>query len=371
MTELSQTRPDPIPAPRSEPRLPLDFLPYDGIRAISPRTWDTMVDAPTVHRVGMCFTGARDRKTAIMASLASGLVVRQLESLFGGGSVVGLSDRQLLDRFTAQRDVAAEAAFTALVRRHGPMVLRVCGELLGDRHHAEDAFQAVFLILARKARAIRDPDLLGNWLYGVALRTSRCAKLRLAQRCRNEEAGSLVHVSSRVAVASAEQSFLAGEQAEMLQNEIGRLPRAFRLPVVLCYFEGLTVHEAARRLRCSHGTIRSRLARARDKLRRGLTRRGVILPATALAAALPPRSASASVTSHLCETTARAAIAFAAGRFAAHPASALALEVLKSMLLYKLKFLGLTTIRAARCGPWSPCSAQRRRSPLRFPGDRR
>src|ERR1017187_4359903 len=153
-----------------------------------------------------------------MASLASCSVVRQIGSLFEGSSVAGLSDRQLLDRFTAQRDSVAEAAFAALVVRHGPMVLGVCSELLVDRHHAEDAFQAVFLILAQKARSIRDPDLLGNWLYGVALRTSRCAKIRLARRCTNEEGGSMLHASSSIAVPSAEQSVLAREQAELLHD---------------------------------------------------------------------------------------------------------------------------------------------------------
>ena len=107
--------------------------------------------------------------------MATGSVARQLGTLFECGSVAGLSDRQLIERFTAGRDAAGEAAFAALVARHGPMVLGVCRQLLGDRHHAEDAFQAVFLVLARKARSIRDPDLLGNWLYGVALRTARCA----------------------------------------------------------------------------------------------------------------------------------------------------------------------------------------------------
>ena len=253
-----------------------------------------------------------------MASLASGSVVRQIGSLFDGSSVAGLSDRQLLDRFTAQRDAVGEAAFAALVVRHGPMVLGVCRQLLGDRHHAEDAFQAVFLVLAQKARSIRDPDLLGNWLYGVAAsHVSRAPGSGSPAVSKNEEAGSMRNVSSSVAVPSAEQSVLAREQAELLHDEIERLPRAFRLPVVLCYLEGLTVHEAARRLRCSHGTVRSRMARAREKLRRALTRRGVVLPAAALAAALAPRSASASVSSHLCETTTRAAIQFAAGQSAA------------------------------------------------------
>ena len=121
-------------------------------------------------------------------STATGSVVRQLESLFEGGSVAGLSDRQLLERYTAGgRDPAGEAAFAALVGRHGPMVLGVCRQLLGDAQHAEDAFQAVFLVLARKARSIRDPDLLGNWLYGVAIRTARCAKQQIARRRKREE----------------------------------------------------------------------------------------------------------------------------------------------------------------------------------------
>ncbi len=218
-----------------------------------------------------------------MAHAAAGSIVRQIESLFEGGSVAGLTDRQLLERFTARRDAAGEAAFAALVTRHGPMVLDVCRQLLGDRHHAEDAFQAVFLVLARKARSIRDPDLLGTWLYGVALRTARKARARLDRRRRHEESDAMRRPSSgsrRVVeptVQPAEESAIAREQAEVLHDEIDRLPRPFRLPVVLCYFEGLTLDEAARRLRCPAGTLRSRLARAREKLRRGLTRRGVVL----------------------------------------------------------------------------------------------
>ncbi len=106
-----------------------------------------------------------------MASVASPSLVRQFEILFDGGCAAGLSDRQLLGRFTARSEPADQAAFAAIVARHGPMVLAICRQLLGDHHHAEDAFQAVFLVLARRAGSIRDPDLLGTWLYGVALRT--------------------------------------------------------------------------------------------------------------------------------------------------------------------------------------------------------
>ena len=273
-----------------------------------------------------------------MSTIVSGSVVRQIEALFEGRSVAGLSDRQLLDRFSAHRDAAAESAFAALVLRHGPLVLGVCTELLHDRQHAEDAFQAVFLILAQKAHSIRDADLLGNWLYGVALRTCRHARHQLDRRRKNEEEAALMsNAASRVGAPSVEEVFLSVEQADLLHSEIERLPRAFRLPVVLCYLEGLTVHEAARRLRCSHGTLRSRMARAREKLKRALTRRGVVLPAAGIAAALSTRYASASVSSHLCEMTARAAIRFVAGQSAAPLAAALAQEVLRSFLATRLK----------------------------------
>jgi RNA polymerase sigma factor (sigma-70 family) len=286
--------------------------------------------------------------------MASGSVVQRIESLFEGASVAGLSDRQLLERFNGRRDATGEAAFAALVTRHGPMVLRVCRQLLGDVHHAEDAFQAVFLVLARKAGSIQDPDLLGNWLYGVALRTAKKAKVRLARRRKNEEGGSMRHpgLGSHTAlermVQPVGQPTLAREDVEALHDEIARLPGSFRVPVILCYFEGLTLDEAARQLRWPSGTVHSRLARARDKLRRGLTRRGVELPAAVLATALSPRSASAHISSSLCDATTKAAIQFAAGRAVRQVASAsaatLAQEVIRSMFFTKLNFTVLTLI---------------------------
>ncbi len=277
-----------------------------------------------------------------MARTMTPAVVRQIGSLFDGGSVAGLSDRQLVERFADRRDPAGEAAFAALITRHGPMVLGICRRLLGDLHLAEDAFQAVFLVLARKAGSIQNPDLLGNWLYGVAIRTSRKARVRRARRRKGEEDRAMCH-SSRDSTVSAEKLLLAREQAAALHDEIDRLPGAFRLPVVLCYFEGLTLDEAARRLRCPAGTLRSRLARAREKLRRGLTRRGVLLPATALAAFVDSRSTSASVSSPLCDITTRAAVHFTAGQAAAPVAAALAQEVLRLMLFHKLK-ITVTTL---------------------------
>ena len=254
-----------------------------------------------------------------MANVATS-VARQIESLYDGGSVAGLTDRQLVDRFITRRDAAGEAAFAALVDRHGPMVLGVCRQLLVDRHHAEDAFQAVFLVLARRARYVRDPDLLSSWLYGIALRTARKARARLARQRRNDEARAMKDSEASTTVL-ADQATIDREQAETLHDEIDRLPRSFRVPVVLCYFEGLSLDQAAQRLRCPAGTIHSRLARARDRLRRSLTRRGVSLPAATLAVALSPRSARASVSSSLCEITTRAAIRYLAGQAAGPPPS--------------------------------------------------
>jgi RNA polymerase sigma factor (sigma-70 family) len=293
-----------------------------------------------------------------MANVALGSVARQLGSLFEGGSVAGLSDRELLERFTAGRDSVDEAAFAAMVSRHGPMVLGVCRQLLGDRHHAEDAFQAVFLVLARRARSIRDPDLLGTWLHGVARRTARTSRGRIARRRRTDEEGAARPLPGGASIA-ADRALLEREQAEALHREIDRLPGDFRVPVVLCYFEGLTLDEAAHRLRWAPGTLRSRLARAREKLRRGLTRRGFALSTTALVAALSPRSAPASISPLLCDNTTRAALRFAAGQASGAAISghawALAQEVLSTMLWHKLRLAAvslLLLVFVATSGGW-------------------
>jgi RNA polymerase sigma factor (sigma-70 family) len=278
-----------------------------------------------------------------MAHVATGSVVRQIGSLFEGGSVSGLSDRQLLDRFGARRDAAGEAAFAAIVARHGPMVLHVCRQLLGDYQHAEDTFQAVFLVLARRAPSIRDPDLLSHWLYGVTVRAARKAKVRMARQHKNERNHALRGASPESGVP-ADRSAIEREQAELLHDEIERLPRDFQLPIVLCYFEGLPLDEAARRLQWREGTLRSRLARARDKLRRGLTRRGIVLPAVALAAVLDTRVGSAAISSPLRDLTTRAALDFADKPAAVGTASALAKELLRSMLVHKLKLTALTLL---------------------------
>ncbi len=285
-----------------------------------------------------------------MTRAETGSVIRQIESLFDGGSIAGLSDGQLLERFNTRRDSSRESAFAALVTRHGPMVLRVCRQVLGERHHAEDAFQAVFLVLARKAVSLRDPDLLGAWLYGVAIRTARKAHARHARLRRIEESDSMngPSLGSSVLVVStdtsAEDVAIAREEALALHDEIDRLPKSFRLPVVLCYFEDLGLDEAARRLGWPAGTVRSRLARAREKLRHGLNRRGVVLPGGAMVAILSSRSTGACVGSALCDGTTKAAIRFAAGEAVAPSLAVLAHDVLKSMLANKLVITALSVL---------------------------
>ena len=252
---------------------------------------------------------------------------RQLRMLLECGTVVGLSDGQLLELFAARRD---ETAFTALVERHGPMVRRVCGEVLGNHHDAEDAFQATFLVLARQVGSIRRRDSLASWLYGVALRVSACARSAAARRRQHERNWG--------ALRSAQ----LGDEAEsredlgpLLHAEIGRLAERFRAPVVLCYLEGRTCEEAARLLRCPVGTIKSRLATARQRLRHRLER----LEPVGLAGSSEQdqdMTRLAAVPAGLVEATVRAATHGASGGMIPVAVARLAEGVLKAMFLNRL-----------------------------------
>ena len=167
---------------------------------------------------------------------------RQLERLFEVGTVGGLSDAELLERFAAVDDEAAGAAFEAIVERHGPMVLRVCRMVLRDAHAAEDAFQATFLVLARRARTLGERELLGNWLYGVAARTARKARIAAARRVARDRVAAGRRPEAIVEPASDER---ADELGRVLHEEIDRLPGSYRAAVVACYLEGLTQAQAA------------------------------------------------------------------------------------------------------------------------------
>ena len=251
-----------------------------------------------------------------------GEVVRQVGRLLGGGSVAALGEDRLLERFAAEGD---GAAFEALVARHGPMVLGTCRRMLGDGHDVEDAFQATFLVLARRAGTIRDADRLGPWLHGVARRVARRARAQSARRRSVEGPGG-----EDRAIAATDGSVEAAELRAALDEELGRLPEKYRAPLVLCYLEGLTHDEAAGRLRWPVGTVRSRLAGGRDRLRGRLARRG--LSPTAAPAALPILH----IPTPLMTTTVR--LATMAGTPSAHVA-ALAKGAMIAMMISKLKLI--------------------------------
>jgi RNA polymerase sigma factor (sigma-70 family) len=184
------------------------------------------------------------------------------------------SDRQLLKQFVRRHD---QSAFAALLRRHGPMVLGVCRRVLHHEQDAEDAFQATFLVLAKRAHGLGRPERLANWLYGVAYRTAQHAQARAARRCQHErEAASM-------AAAKNEPEAFDQELCRLLEEELHRLPEKYRAPLVLCYLEGKTNEEAARLLGWPVGSMYFRLARGRELLRERLTGRLRELPA-----ALPP-----------------------------------------------------------------------------------
>jgi RNA polymerase sigma factor (sigma-70 family) len=266
-------------------------------------------------------------------------VLRQLRTLYRCGVVGPLNDEQLLDRFAARRDETAEEAFAELVHRHGPMVLGVCRRILGDAHEAEDAFQATFLVLARKAGSVLRREKVANWLYGVAVRTAKEARGRAARRRTREE-----RVSTPVYVDPPDDE-CPDELRAILDGELARLPARYRGPVVLCELEGLSRPEAARRLDIPEGTLSSRLARAKAQLRERLARRGVTVPAVVLSTALLREARAVSLPISLIEATVEAATHVAAGASATAVLSAsvasLSEGVLKAMLFAKLKGVAL------------------------------
>ncbi len=269
-----------------------------------------------------------------MASISTGAVLRQLQALFDRGSIGGLGDGQLLDRFAVHRD---EDAFAALVERHGPMVLRLCRQVIGDEHEAQDAAQAVFLVLARRAGSIRRQDSIASWLYRVARRIAIRARVMAARRreieWRKAQMDTQASCDDRPSVPQTE-----------LYEELDRLAERYRTPLVLCYLEGLTHEQAAQQLRCPVRTVETRLLRGRARLRERLIRRGVV-PSAVLAGAA--RSTPAALPAAWTTATVRAGIAFHASHAAAvgmvsAQAVALAEGVLRVMILKKLGLVAVS-----------------------------
>jgi RNA polymerase sigma factor (sigma-70 family) len=258
-----------------------------------------------------------------------GIVVGHIHRLVEPGNLDELTDGQLLERFVGGRE---EPAFTTLVRRHGPMVLGVCRRVLHaapGAADAEDSFQATFLVLFRRARALNRQGPLANWLYTVAYHVALKAKADAARCQRRERQAAQMPRAS----AHAEEGWQ--DPQGVLDEELSRLPERYRAPILLCYVEGKTNEEAGRLLGCPTGTIKGRLARARELLRTRLTRRGVAF-STGLFGALLAENAALAVPTALVESTVQTALGLAAGKSTA-PAAALAEGVLKAMFVTRFK----------------------------------
>jgi RNA polymerase sigma factor (sigma-70 family) len=250
-------------------------------------------------------------------------VLRYLRRAGAGRQAGAATDEALLERFAGRRE---EAAFEELLRRHGPMVLGTVRRLLGNEADAEEAFQATFLVLARRASSLgRVP--LGPWLHGVARRTAAHARADRARRRARERRAVIMG-----AVGPSNEAVWR-DLRPVLDEEVGRLPARDRAAVVLCYLEGKTYEEAAELLGCPKGTLAARLARARERLRVRLTRRGVTLSAAALGVALAEAAASA-LPAPLQMATLRAVLPSAA---APAGAEALARKVIHAMFMGKVK----------------------------------
>lgn len=223
------------------------------------------------------------QRGAILANEPAQLLSKHLRNLTAAARADGLPDRELIARFAAGRD---EDAFAALVRRHGPMVLRVCRRILHNEHDAEDVFQATFLVLSRKAAALHRAESVGCFLHGVACRLALKARTRFAkQRIYESQATIEKHADDPLADLSVR------EAQAILDEELARLPEKYRAPLVLCCLEGRTRDEAARLLGWSAKLVKSRLEQGRERLRSRLARRGLTLPAALLASLLTEEAA--------------------------------------------------------------------------------
>jgi RNA polymerase sigma factor (sigma-70 family) len=272
-----------------------------------------------------------------------------------------VASSDLLRRFVAQRE---DAAFAAIVEEYGPMVLGVCRRILKNACDVEDAFQAAFMVLAAKAGSISRPELLGTWLYRVTFRVALRARTETAMRPERQAAVDDVAVTPPIPEVEW------ADLRVVLDEEIDRLPEKYRRPVVLCYLEGETNDEAARRLGCAKGTIFSRLAWARERLRSRLGRRGIALPATLVAAVLSAEILSAAVPVPLAKLTIERALSFLAPSVAGATttiATVLARGVLRTMLFTRIRSIATVLLVLAVLGtgvgivstqPWASAEPQ-------------
>ncbi len=296
-------------------------------------------------------------------------VLRQIHSLFQDGALGALTDGQLLERFMAGQKDSAQPAFTTLVERHGPMVWRVCRRVLTDSHQAEDAFQATFLVLVQQAGSVRHKDSVASWLYGVAYRVASCARSAESRRRKHEDRYAVRQ--ERVARTSRCES---AELALLLDEELNRLPDRFRTPIVLCDLEDVTHEQAAVRLGWPVGTVKSRLARGRERLRTRLVRRG-LAPSLGLAGmVMLHEPAMAALPAFLIDLTVQSALGLEAGFSLTSSASAAitlwSKEVSKAMWMNKLRWGAIAVLTASTVGLgagflWRQAEARPQRPPAR------
>jgi RNA polymerase sigma factor (sigma-70 family) len=268
-----------------------------------------------------------------MAANDTSKVIQHLRRVALRKDGAGLTDAQLLDEYLSRRE---EAALAALVRRHSSMVWGVCRRILHHYHDAEDAFQATFLVFVRKAASIASPDLLANWLYGVAHQTALKARATSAKRKTRERQ------VNDMPEPAAMQSNLWNDLRQLLDQELSRLPDKYRSAIVLCDLEGTTRKEAARQLGVPEGTVAARVVRGRKMLAQRLARHGLALSGASLPTVLSQNTASATVPSGVVGSTIKAATLLAAGQAAATgvisvKVLALTEGVVKAMFLTRLK----------------------------------
>lgn len=276
-------------------------------------------------------------------------------------AAVDLRDSQLLYRFISERD---ESAFAELVHRQGPLVLTICRRVLGNEEDAEDAFQAVYLVLVRKAKSIRRLDSLASWLHGVAYRLASKAKIAAARRRRHEKEVAAMTKSE------IQDKPLGHDLAAAIHEEMHRLPERYRAPLVLCLLGGKSTDDAASTLGCPRGTIATRLARGRTLLCTRLTRRGITLSVGLIAAALSQKTMAA-VPRVLFRSVVQAAMQSLGGSaLAAIPPKILLLVQgeLHAMFLTKLKAVILAVAAVSVLGIGAFYFASRAGEPKATPG---
>ncbi len=290
-------------------------------------------------------------------------VLHQIGTLFNVGMIGDLTDGQLLERFATDPDEVAELAFSALVERHGALVWSVCLAILRDEHDAEDAFQATFLVLVRRARSLWVRDSLGPWLHQVACRTASCLRAASIRRRRRERRRAERDVARPVDVETPRDA----DRDAAVHEEINRLPEKYRLPIVLCDLEGRTHQEAARSLGWPIGTIKSRQSQGRARLRDRLSHRGMGLAVAGTIVESSRQTAGAAIPEELSRITVNAAMQ-QAGRLAAGAvvsASVLTLtrEVLRAMLQTRIRWLVIVTLAIGIASGGAVVSMRRSQGP--------